>query len=108
MVVEEGPPRLRRPSLPALLPMTADRLRTDLETQTAQLALDAFRPPVAVLSSHKDDELPELIRHARAARPAATPEGPVALPADAMPAHDGSWLDDHRRLTPARPRACKE
>ena len=58
MVVEEGPPRLRRPSLPALLPMTADRLRTDLETQTAQLALDAFRPPVAVLSSHKDDEPP--------------------------------------------------
>ncbi len=81
----------------------------DCEAEAKQLAVDAWRAPGG-LRRHSTDEVENLTRQGRAPggpAPAGEP-GPVGSEAGAVPADDGTGLDNGERACPAGPRAAQD
>ena len=65
LVVEEGPPALRRRPPHGLLPVAADRLRPHVGTERPQRGPDAHRAPARILPRKAENQVPRLDRDRR-------------------------------------------
>jgi hypothetical protein len=103
VVLQEGPPTLRRRSSVSHQILTHRRF-ADFNSEFQQLAMDLRRTPEWVLATHSPDELAYVLRHGRSSTSTMatlpSPEQTKSLP---LPANDGICLQDHQHSPPFRP-----
>ncbi len=105
VIVQKGAPGLRR-RLAAAHHVFADAALADVDTEFAQLAVDAGCPPTRILPAHPADQVSNLAGNDRSSRLAAAHlPGPEPAKARTMPGHDRFGLDDGQGRTPVAPEA---
>src|ERR1039457_4656189 len=87
MIVQKGPPALRRRQ-PAAAHIPSNRRLSDLEAELEKLTMNAWCAPERVRAAHLANERAQLSRDLRSANTVARPPAPIHLESGAVPAND--------------------
>ena len=103
MILQEGPPRLRR-RLPTAYDILAQASLADINAAFEQFAVDAGRAPERILAAHLPNQLADFFRHRWAPGLAVTNfPCPEQLEALAVPANHSFRFDDDQGRSPVDP-----
>src|SRR5450830_796866 len=101
MIVQKGPPALRRWQ-PAAAHIPSNRRLSDLEAELEKLTMNAWCAPERVRAAHLASERAQLSRDLRSANTVAGSPAPIRPKPSTVPTNDGLWPDNRNRLKDGR------
>jgi len=86
----------------AISPISSSTHQGDLYTELEQLAMNTRCTPERVVPTDPSDEPSDVGRNGRSANPSPRLPAPEQAKANSVPAQEGLWLEDDRRLEQGR------